>query len=479
MTRPIFQKKAQRSAPKPTLDNPREKALKTRTSLALAALLTLPMMGWGVASASAPSGLEVHEWGTFTTLNSSAGNPLGGLYVDASRLPAFVHGLPYFNFDPLKGWASLDRLRNVTVKMETPVLYFYAQKETPVDVLVRFNGGTISQWYPACYVCEANPSAPAVDFAQAPYGGKIGWKATVLAPGPELPYSTTASNQETAEWTAPRGTTANQLRGQDGEIEKFLFYRGIGNFQSTVDIRFLPDGRLRVKNLGKEDIPFLMVYERAYGPLFGSDIATVWQSGPMAAGAEISLTRDKPFTQYTQGMGPMDDFRAQLQKAGLTSQEAQALLNTWYNGYFIEGGLKAFWILPRAQVEAILPLTIIPAPDKLERVIVGRSEILTPEFEQALYAAKASDSLELKYGADKYRMAYADFLSKGKDWHMTTAIRPGPLAPASARGGSLAGLSWPAPGPEGWASPWFPASSGRGAFDVQGHAIRMSAATAK
>jgi hypothetical protein len=435
----------------PALRKPASFTQSTRFARTSAAGLALALMA-APAHSAPPTGLEVHEWGTFTTLNSSAGKSLAGLYVDATRLPDFVHGLPYFNYDPLKGWATLDRLRNVTVKMETPVLYFYSQKETAVDVKVDFPGGTISQWYPVCYESETNPTAPSVDFAAAPYPGHAAWKATVLAPGPELPFTTTASGKETGEWTAPRYTAANQLRGAKGEIEKFLFYRGLGNFPSAVDMRFLTTGMLQVKNGGNEDIPYLMVYEMPASIQPGMGMAKVWFQGPMKAGQEIQLNRDKP--SAIDAMGAMEDFRLQLVKAGLTMEESRAMLNTWYNGYFIEGGLKAFWILPRAMVDRVLPLTVTPLPDKIERVMVGRSEILTPEFEQTLFHAQAKDSLEAKFGADKYRLAYADFLSKGKDWHITTSSRDGF---PDGKGGAPR------------------ATSSRGSFgsyDVQGRALR-------
>jgi hypothetical protein len=460
---------------------PRKPAFTVRFTWISAALLALfaartamaaPPMAAPPEPVTASTGLEVHEWGTFTTLNSSAGKSLSGLYVDATRLPDFVLGLPYFNYDPLKGWAALDRLRNVTVKMETPVLYFYARKEMAVDVKVDFPGGTISQWYPVCYESETNPTGPFVDFAQAPYPGHAAWKATVLAPGPALPYSTTASGKETSEWTAPRFTESNQLRGANGEIEKFLFYRGLGNFPSAVEMRFLADGKLQVKNGGTEDIPYLQVYEMAYGGQTGSQVATVWYQGPMQAGLEIRLQRERTSAVPANPSGSMEDFRLELEKAGLTMMESRALLNTWYNGYFIEGGLKAFWILPRAMVDRILPLSIAPEPDKIERVIVGRSEILTPEFERELYQAEAADSLAARFGKDKYYMAYLDFLSKDKDWHMTTGTRPAPPAPfagGSERAGSAA--SWLRPGADGWAGPWFRGPAGRGLFDAQGRSL--------
>jgi hypothetical protein len=433
---------------------------------ALTALIAL--LPWsaqaGGSLVSAPTGLEVHEWGTFTTLNSSSGAELEGLYVDASRLPAFVHGLPYFNFDASKGWAPIDRLRNVTVKMETPVIYFYSAKEMDVDVKVRFQGGTISQWYPACYDCEANPAAPYVDFGKEPYPGHIGWKAKVLAPATNLPYTTTALGGETGEWIAPRNTTSNQLRGEKGEIEKFLFYRGLGNFPAAIALDFLPDGTFRAINKGAEDIVHVMVYDRPEGN--ESQIATVWYSGPMKAGQELRLKRDKPSTDYGDAMAPMEAFHGEMVKAGLTSMEARALLNTWYTGYFVEAGLKVFWILPRAQVDGILPLEIKPAPDKVERVIVGRSEILTPEFEAKLRRVRKHDSLEILYKNHKYYLAYQDFLRKDG------------LTPSALASGSAARSSWLRSGQAGWATPWFSKGNRHAAgtsdqtrFDISGRAF--------
>ncbi|MEO7424146.1 MAG: hypothetical protein ABI036_03100 [Fibrobacteria bacterium] len=438
----------------------------------------------GIGSASA---LEVHEWGTFTTLSSSAGYGLSGLYVDATRLPAFVHGLPYFNYDTSAGWAPLERLRHVTVKMETPVLYFYADRETPVEVKVDFRGGTISQWYPQCYLGEANPTAPFVDFAKEPYPGHIAWKATVLAPGTSLPYATAASGMETAEWTAPRNTTANQLRGEQGEIEKFLFYRGLGNFASPLKLSFHEPDTLVVENTGDEDIPWGMVYERS-GPELWYPGGISFQ-GPIPAHGKLRVARPEKFPQYGDANAPMDTLYNHLVLMGLTTQEARALLNTWYNGYFIEGGLKVFWILPRKQVDGILPLDIRPVPDKVVRVMVGRSEILPPEFEQGLYQAQADGSLAATYGSHRYYQAYLEFLSHGKDWHLTTSLGRSARVgrPAEAKG---ARAGWNPPGAGGWAAPWFSGDShgrmngkengkenGReseksGAFDPRGRRIR-------
>lgn len=365
----------------------------------------------GAVPGADAKGLIVHEWGTFTTLSASDGRPLGGLYVDASRLPAFVHGIPYFNYDSATGWAPLTKLRNVTVKMETPVIYFYSPEPVDVEVKVGFNGGTISQWYPRCHECEAAPTAPFVDFAAAPYPGHISWKAKVLAPGTQMPYTTAGSGQETSEWTAPRYVASNLLQGEGGEYERFLFYRGLGNFGNTVKLAFRDDSTFTVTNDGDEDLPWVMVYDRPHaGEPFMAPAAT-WYQGPLAAHAHLTLKRGPTPTQYDNAaMSPMDSLLAHLILAGLNADEARALQNTWYNGYFFESGLKAFWILPRAQVDRILPLSITPTPAEIRRVIVGRSEILTPDFELELRRARSADTLDA-FVRDKYWMAYQELLS--------------------------------------------------------------------
>jgi len=48
-----------------------------------------------------------------------------------------------------------------TVRMETPVLYFYAPRDTIVDVRVRFHGGVITEWFPHASVAQSDaPTAP-------------------------------------------------------------------------------------------------------------------------------------------------------------------------------------------------------------------------------------------------------------------------------------------------------------------------------
>ena len=60
------------------------------------------------------------------------------------------------------------------------------------------------------------------------------------------------------------------------------------------------------------------------------------------------------------------------------------MLQTWWISYFDRPGLRVFWIVPKSFTSSVLPLTIDPAPSWQTRVLVGRSELLTPTFEKGL-----------------------------------------------------------------------------------------------
>src|SRR5206468_12891602 len=117
---------------------------------------------------SDPIALTVHEWGTFTSIAGPDGaavdwHALGG----PPDLPCFVERSAFNIKGALAG----------TVRMETPVLYFYAPRETIVDVRVRFHSGVITEWFPRASVAQTNaPTAPGSTSA-------IEWTRVKVSPG--------------------------------------------------------------------------------------------------------------------------------------------------------------------------------------------------------------------------------------------------------------------------------------------------------
>src|SRR5258708_13335725 len=65
------------------------------------------------------------------------------------------------------------------------------------------------------------------------------------------------------------------------------------------------------------------------------------------------------------------------------------MLESGKDSWFEEGS-RLIYIVPRTFVDKILPLTIEPAPAKIERVFVGRIELLTPVTQKAIETAAAA-----------------------------------------------------------------------------------------
>ena len=78
------------------------------------------------------------------------------------------------------------------------------------------------------------------------------------------------------------------------------------------------------------------------------------------------------------------DMVGALERAGLFRKEAEAMVNTWQDTWFTEPGVRVLYILPGEWTDGTLPIRIDPQPTELTRVMVGRSELISPEQEQEI-----------------------------------------------------------------------------------------------
>lgn len=139
--------------------------------------------------------------------------------------------------------------------METPVIYFYASRDTTVDVQVRFRQGLITEHYPRATVLPALFSTASL--TQPGLASTIAWRNVRVLPG-AVPLFQTQS--EPNHYYAARETEAAPLEiGEDRE--RFLFYRGVGNLGLPVAATVGPGDEIAVECLGEEEIPALMLFE--------------------------------------------------------------------------------------------------------------------------------------------------------------------------------------------------------------------------
>jgi hypothetical protein len=312
----------------------------------------------------------VHEWGTFTTVAGQDGQainwvPLGG----PTDLPCFVE---HFKNRLFKVWpggeqegpVDYDAARSTLVgkvRMETPVVYFYSKEDATVSVSVRFPQGLITEWFPTGVVNQPNVIPSLLDNPNLV--GAIDWPAVRIAPGRTAPFPTGPGQ---SHYYAARQTDASPL-WVSGQDEKFLFYRGVASFPVPISAALGPDGAVRVTNLGTDPIPSVILFENRAGKL------SYTSHGALKTSASIA-----------RPSSPADlaALRAELVRvlvgSGLYDKEAQAMVDTWRDSWF-EEGTRVFYMVPAKTVDAILPLTVTPAPTQVARAFVGRMEIITPE----------------------------------------------------------------------------------------------------
>jgi len=341
--------------------------------LLLTALLPRVFRAQSAAPVTDPY-LTAHEWGNFTSIAGKDGRAVEWLPLTGSTdLPSFVE---HFSGATLKAGLL------GTVRMETPVLYFYTNRETTVSVHVSFSKGLLTEWYPhASHVYPVAAVKPKyANFSdwslyQEHPDGSIAWDAVELQPRSfaDLPLGDRANHYYAARQTA---ATPLQIKTPNGvQTEKFLFYRGVSTFAVPISVAVHGDGSVMADNLSGEEIPAALLFERR-GEKMGFRVT---QQANRSFGLNPpELNGDMNSLKQTV----VDMLVAQ----GLYQDEAQAMFETWRDSWFEEGS-RLLYIVPRPFVDSILPLTIHPAPAQTVRVFVGRLELVTPSTQRAIEQA--------------------------------------------------------------------------------------------
>lgn len=343
---------------------------------------------------AADSSLTAHEWGTFTSIADRSGQAVRWFPLNGSDLPRFVE---HFRTADLKVGLS------GTIRMETPVLYFYAPGETKVSVKVRFSQGVITEWYPHASHIEPDPKL-ALDgealfnrHAGREQDGSIAWDSVTVAPqlSPTLPRGDSRDERDERDsgnqYYAARETSSAPLLVPSSagmQQEKFLFYRGVSIFPIPIEARAMPGGKISVKNLGSAEIPNVILFERR-GDRVGYRLGGAVQN---------QATLDPPeLTSTVESLGR--DLEDVLTAQGLYPDEARAMVETWRQSWFEEGS-RLLYIVPTSFVNTVLPLSIKPQPGQTVRVFVGRLELITPATENAVEKIITTHDIEgiLRYG---------------------------------------------------------------------------------
>src|SRR5262245_9683005 len=352
--------------------------------LVIATGITVKLRRTSTANASKENRLVVHEWGTFTSIAGKDGvalewRPLNG----ATDLPKFVHTIQDqssgLRHPPGKGELT------AAIRMETPVLYFYSNREMNVSARVDFPLGKITEWYPLARTVSSG----------------IDWGTVKVAPNAafNLPADYSRNHYYAARETDAAPVQICATNGKAAEQEKFLFYRGVGNFDLPLSVK-LENGKVTLRSSAKEPIARVIIFENQNGRIGFRTLDTF--SGEV-------VTERPTLSEKVDSV--IQQLRQTLVAAGLYEKEADAMIKTWRDNWF-EEGMRVFYVLPQTITDSVLPLTINPKPAELVRVLVGRTEVITPDMEKGVRAKVnllSSSSPEVRDEARRAILKYGRF----------------------------------------------------------------------
>jgi hypothetical protein len=335
------------------------------------------------AQAKDPEKFEVHEWGTITVLSGSDGHPVnwyqGFGYLD--ELPSFVQPSPFGS----KGGPFFNTAK---VRMETPVIYFYPDAPMQVSVTASFQAGQLTEFFPQAkgrlsgllgipeFTWEGKLHTPTDAWAQQQIPAVPDGKGDHYRHARDVPDA----------WIFHGSTPAiladgHLAKGRDAD--KFIFYRGKGEGVPPFHVTSEEEGAVTLRHFG------------IGGAITSAFALTVdergaqWTRMPQLAAATLTDHQAVSTARLDVSAVPVEKaavelaaaMRESLVTAGLTQDEANAMVATWNGHWFREPGTRVLAILPRDWVDQAVPLTIKPTPTKLTRVFVARFEVLTRERE--------------------------------------------------------------------------------------------------
>ena len=317
--------------------------------------------------------LVVHEWGTFTSFSGSDGVQLDFRPLVDNDLPPFVLNWAYPNGLSL---LSKRRIRSFQ-RMETPVTYFYTDREREVSVRVGFPKGLLTEFYPPVRSVKPtyDPKVP------TPLkNSQLDWGKIRLIPTdhfrPQFADRQLAQRMQTriVQSLLPSVVGKNHYmyaRETDSAIvhvhrsfdkkfpwalasdtfEKFLFYRGVGNFELPLSFEAKGERYFELTNTGPDTIRLLFLVTVKGKQVRFSKYESV------QPGQTLTLEQSaKPSTVKRLSQAVVDSLIAEQ----LYEKEARAMVKTWQSSWFGEQGTRLFYIVPRRITDELLPLQIDP-----------------------------------------------------------------------------------------------------------------------
>lgn len=329
--------------------------------------------------------LRVHEWGVFTVYTDLT-YANAGLKAEWASLPEFF----YRQF-------PTQRLKWVPSAWNKPIIYFYSKRQNlDVGVSVTFTDGAPVVWWPACSVPHDDTGGRRPeDGKKGPLFRSLLWNVSVGSrparrhdDGPllvvedavepkefELPKDCWLIKARAIKDAALVSAAGTNLEGgapwtaHQTETERFIYYDGLVPAPDFLRCTDAAAASFKLKNNAAFELRHLFVVDRRNEPA-GAPVRFAHLPGSLGPGKEVAV----PFREIPAAQWPAagsKEVQAALVSVGLSDAEATSVVEIWRDGFFMSPGVSAFYVLPQAEYDRMLPLSVTPEPAEIVRVGVA------------------------------------------------------------------------------------------------------------
>ena len=212
-----------------------------------------------------------------------------------------------------------------TVRMETPVIYFYAPRAMTVNVSVQFRQGVITEWFPRpAGMCDRRHRQRCVQRAdrvdERERDARCAPRSSPLSPARTI--------------TTSRERPTRRRSRSASESERFLFYRGVGRIPPPI-----------AATVAAERADHRQPYARRRRSATSSSSRTATARPPIRRSDRLPpRAAFNALEPEGESPSPQMHLEKTLVAHGLYPREAKAMVESWRGSWF-EQGTRLFYIV--------------------------------------------------------------------------------------------------------------------------------------
>lgn len=323
-------------------------------------------------AAALEKGLVLHEWGVVLYQQGFEEGRLENASDKPADLPDFID-----SWDKLAAKKPVENAQPGVIQID-PFIYLYTKTPQNLTLTVSCPRGLITEWYPSAFRVFPVPGQLEKQAAVVQGGGMITWRNFDTGP---LENPQFAAAPDKTNWPALRQTDSSPV-SVNGQVEKFLFYRGImADAAPLIKVEGGANQKFTLTNTSRKETPKNILLINVSGGSLHIKSLDALAPGQKQQ-VDVSASPDTKQSINAAGAALTES----LEEAGLFPKEAAGMMRIWRKGLFETDGVRLIYLNPPSAAQALLPMSVAPPPAGQVRVLMTIIECLRDSKENVVKA---------------------------------------------------------------------------------------------